>query len=164
MVTGHRRENFGKGIINISKALRAIARKNPDVDIVYPVHLNPNVRKPVIKALSDLSNVYLIEPVAYQTFVYLMSHSYFILTDSGGIQEEAPSLGKPVLLMRETSERPEAIDSGTVKLVGSDYERITKESEILLNDRDQYAKMSVAQSPYGDGTACEKIVSFTKSF
>lgn len=164
LVTGHRRENFGKGIINISKALRAIARKNPDVDIVYPVHLNPNVRKPVIKALSDLSNVYLIEPVAYQTFVYLMSHSYFILTDSGGIQEEAPSLGKPVLLMRETSERPEAIDSGTVKLVGSDYEKITKESEILLNDRDQYAKMSVAQSPYGDGTACEKIVSFTKSF
>jgi len=163
LVTGHRRENFGQGFKNISKALKAIAQKNPNVDIVYPVHLNPNVQKPVLQALKNISNIYLIEPVQYETFVYLMSQACFILTDSGGIQEEAPSLGKPVLLMRNTTERPEAVLSGAVRLVGTEYKRIIKESEILLNDNDEHAKMSFSKNPYGDGTACAKVVKFTKN-
>jgi len=162
LVTGHRRENFGQGFINICEALKTLAAHNPDIDIVYPVHLNPNVQKPVKELLSDVSNVHLIQPLQYETFLYLMSRSYFIITDSGGVQEEAPSLGKPVLVMRDTTERPEALKAGTVKLVGTDKETIIKEAQLLLDDDVEYEKMSKAHNPYGDGKACEKIVKFIK--
>lgn len=162
LVTGHRRENFGQGFINICEALKTLAVNNPDIDIVYPVHLNPNVQKPVKELLSDVSNVHLIEPLQYETFLYLMSKSYFIITDSGGVQEEAPSLGKPVLVMRDTTERPEALEAGTVKLVGTNSEMIIKEAQKLLDDKTEYEKMSKAHNPYGDGKACEKIVEFIK--
>ena len=162
LVTGHRRENFGQGFINICEALKTLAINNPDIDIVYPVHLNPNVQKPVKELLSDVSNVHLIEPLQYETFLYLMSKSYFIITDSGGVQEEAPSLGKPVLVMRDTTERPEALEAGTVKLVGTNSEMIIKEAQKLLDDKTEYEKMSKAHNPYGDGKACVKIVEFIK--
>ncbi len=158
LVTGHRRENFGEGFLNMFKGIRDIARANPDVDVVYPVHLNPNVRKPVNEILAEENNVFLIEPLDYEPFVYLMSKSYIIMTDSGGIQEEAPSLGKPVLVMRDTTERPEAVEAGTVKLVGTDYHVIVKEAQELLDDSVKYEKMSKAHNPYGDGMACEKII------
>jgi len=162
LVTGHRRENFGEGFINICKALKEIALKNPDIDIIYPVHLNPNVQKPVKALLSDIENVHLIDPLQYEEFIYLMDKSYFIITDSGGVQEEAPSLGKPVLVMRDTTERPEAVEAGTVKLVGTNKEKIIKEAQKLIDDKFAYEKMSKAHNPYGDGEACEKIVRFLK--
>lgn len=163
LVTGHRRENFGDGFINICNALKDIATKNPDIDIVYPVHLNPNVQKPVSDILSNTKNVYLIAPLEYSEFVYLMSRAYFIITDSGGVQEEAPSLGKPVLVMRDTTERPEALQAGTVKLVGVDRVKIVNEAQKLLDNIDVYSKMSKAHNPYGDGSACAKIVDFIKN-
>jgi len=162
LVTGHRRENFGEGFINICKALKKLALDNPSIDIVYPVPLNPNVQKPVKNLLSDISNVHLIEPLQYESFIYLMNKSYFIITDSGGVQEEAPALGKPVLVMRDTTERPEAVDAGTVKLVGTDANRIVKEAQKLLDDENIYKEMSFAHNPYGDGTACEKIIEFLR--
>lgn len=162
LVTGHRRENFGKGFINICQALKMIAVNNPDIDIVYPVHLNPNVQKPVKEILSNTPNVYLIEPLQYESFIYMMHQSYFIITDSGGIQEEAPSLGKPVLVMRDATERPEAVDAGTVKLVGTNKDMIVKEAQKLLDGLMDYEKMKKAHNPYGDGKACEKIVEFIK--
>lgn len=158
LVTGHRRESFGGGFERICEALNCTARAFPDVDIVYPVHLNPNVREPVNRLLRGLDNVHLIEPLDYLPFVYLMSHSYLILTDSGGIQEEAPSLGKPVLVMRDTTERPEAVEAGTVELVGTDVARICKRLEALLTDEATYQKMSLAHNPYGDGMACRRIL------
>ena len=160
LVTGHRRENFGKGFLNICNALKEIALNNPEINIIYPVHLNPNVRKPVNEILKGVKNIYLIEPLEYPEFVYLMSKSYLILTDSGGIQEEAPSLGKPVLVMRENTERPEAVDAGTVKLVGTNKEKIVKEVENLLKNKIEYDKMSKAINPYGDGKASERIINF----
>ncbi|BDU51415.1 non-hydrolyzing UDP-N-acetylglucosamine 2-epimerase [Haliovirga abyssi] len=160
LVTGHRRENFGEGFLNICKALKEIADKNKDIDIVYPVHLNPNVRKPVNEILKEIDNVYLIEPLEYESFIYLMNKSYLILTDSGGIQEEAPSLGKPVLVMRNTTERPEAIEVGTVKLVGTNFNKIIEEVEELLTNKEEYDKMSKAHNPYGDGNACKRIIEF----
>lgn len=162
LVTGHRRENFGQGFINICEALKEIAINNPDIDIVYPVHLNPNVQKPVKETLSNTPNVYLIDPLQYESFIYMMNKSYFIITDSGGVQEEAPSLGKPVLVMRDTTERPEAVEAGTVKLVGTNKETIIKEAQKLLDDHNEYNKMSKAHNPYGDGKACERIVEFIK--
>ncbi|MGJ0302801.1 UDP-N-acetylglucosamine 2-epimerase (non-hydrolyzing) [Aliarcobacter cryaerophilus] len=162
LVTGHRRENFGEGFINICEALKIIALNNPDIDIVYPVHLNPNVQKPVKEILSDTSNVYLINPLQYEEFIFLMNKSYFIITDSGGVQEEAPSLGKPVLVMRDTTERPEALEAGTVKLVGTSKETIIKEAQKLLDDENEYNTMSKSHNPYGDGKACERIVEFIK--
>jgi UDP-N-acetylglucosamine 2-epimerase (non-hydrolysing) len=159
LVTGHRRESFGGGFERICEALNRTARAFPDVDIVYPVHLNPNVREPVNRLLSGLDNVHLIEPLDYLPFVYLMSRSYLILTDSGGIQEEAPSLGKPVLVMRDTTERPEAVDAGTVELVGTDVERICERLRVLLTDDATYQRMSLAHNPYGDGEACQYILS-----
>ena len=160
LVTGHRRENFGQKFINICEALKTIALNNRDVDIVYPVHLNPNVQKPVKEILSNISNVYLIEPLQYEQFIYLMSKSYFLITDSGGVQEEAPSLGKPVLVLRDTTERPEALEAGTVKLVGTNREMIVKEAQSLLDDYAVYEKMSKAHNPYGDGKASSRIVEF----
>jgi len=162
LVTGHRRENFGQGFINICKALKTLALNNQDIDIVYPVHLNPNVQKPVKEILSDVSNVHLIDPLQYEQFIYLMSQSYFIITDSGGVQEEAPSLGKPVLVMRDTTERPEALEAGTVRLVGTDMQVIIDEAQKLLDDDIAYEKMSKAHNPYGDGKACQRIVDFIK--
>ena len=162
LVTGHRRENFGQGFLNICEALKEVAMKNPDADIVYPVHLNPNVQKPVKELLSDVENVFLIDPLDYEPFVYLMYSSYFILTDSGGIQEEAPSLGKPVLVMRDTTERPEAVKAGTVKLVGTDKEKIIEACQVLFSDEKVYQTMSKSHNPYGDGKACERIVDFLK--
>lgn len=162
LVTGHRRENHGQGFINICEALKTIAVNNPELDIVYPVHLNPNVQKPVRQLLSNVPNVHLIEPLQYETFLYLMSKSYFIITDSGGVQEEAPSLGKPVLVMRDTTERPEAVAAGTVKLVGTNKETIIKEAQNLLDDENEYNTMSKAHNPYGDGKACQRIVEFLK--
>ena len=160
LVTGHRRENHGQGFINICQGLKEIAVKNPDVNIIYPVHLNPNVQKPVNELLSDVKNIYLISPMQYESFIYLMDKSYFIITDSGGVQEEAPSLGKPVLVMRDTTERPEALEAGTVKLVGVDSALIVKEAQELLNNREAYSAMSKAHNPYGDGNACQRIVEF----
>ncbi len=162
LVTGHRRENFGQGFINICKALKDIAIKNPSIDIIYPVHLNPNVQKPVNELLSDISNVHLIEPLQYEAFIYLMNRAYFIITDSGGVQEEAPSLGKPVLVMRNTTERPEAVEAGTVKLVGTDSTKIIEEAQRLLENNELYREMSYAHNPYGDGTACVNIIEFLK--
>lgn len=160
LVTGHRRESFGEGFTNICNALKEIALQNQDIDIVYPVHLNPNVQKQVHKVLKNIDNVYLIKPLGYQAFVYLMYSSYIILTDSGGIQEEGPSLGKPVLVMRDTTEREEAVEANTVKLVGTNKERIIEATQKLLSDKNCYNIMSKAQNPYGDGTASEKIVRY----
>jgi len=162
LVTGHRRENHGQGFINICTALKEIALLNPTYDIVYPVHLNPNVQKPVKELLSDVANIYLIEPLQYEQFIYMMDKSYFIITDSGGVQEEAPSLGKPVLVMRDTTERPEALEAGTVKLVGTDTELIIKEAQNLIDDEEAYVRMSKASNPYGDGYACEKVIKYMK--
>ena len=160
LVTGHRRENHGQGFINICKGLKEIALENPNVNIIYPVHLNPNVQKPVKELLSDIKNIYLINPMQYESFIYLMDKAYFIITDSGGVQEEAPSLGKPVLVMRDTTERPEALEAGTVKLVGVDSELIFNEAQKLLDNLQAYEKMSKAHNPYGDGKACQRIVDF----
>lgn len=158
LITGHRRENFGQGFLNICEALKVIAERNPEIDIVYPVHLNPNVRGPVQKILAKTSNVKLIEPLQYAAFIYLMSKAYIILTDSGGIQEEAPSLGKPVLVLRDTTERPEAVQAGTVKLVGSNRKAIISSTQLLIDNENAYKKMSLAHNPYGDGEACERII------
>jgi len=158
LVTGHRRENFGQGFVNICEALKVLAKNNSDINILYPVHLNPNVKKPVNDLLSNVSNVKLVEPFQYEEFIYLMSKSYLILTDSGGIQEEAPSLGKPVLVMRDTTERPEAVEAGTVKLAGSDQNNIVKEVQNLLDDSSEYQRMSKAHNPYGNGNASKKIL------
>ena len=162
LITGHRRENFGAGFINMCTAIKDLAKKYPDVDFVYPMHLNPNVRKPIHEVfgedLSGLGNMFFIEPLEYLSFVYLMEKSAIVLTDSGGIQEEAPGLGKPVLVMRDTTERPEALDAGTVKLVGSDYNKIFNEVSALLDDEKAYERMSKAVNPYGDGQACGRIV------
>ena len=158
LVTGHRRENHGSGLIRICTALKDIAFNNPNIDIVYPVHLNPHVQQPVNELLSKIKNIYLIEPLQYEQFIYIMDKSYFIITDSGGVQEEAPSLGKPVLVMRETTERPEAVSAGTVKLVGTDTQKIKNEAQALIEQRQEYEKMSKAYNPYGNGKACEKIV------
>lgn len=163
LVTGHRRENFGKGFLNICESLKILAESNPDVFILYPVHLNPNVRKPVNRLLSNINNIKLVEPFQYTEFLYLMSLSYIILTDSGGIQEEAPTLGIPVLLMRDTTERPEAISSGVVKLIGTNTYNIVKESQKLLDNKHHYKEMSNSTNPYGDGTASSKIVNFFRS-
>lgn len=164
LVTGHRRENFGSGFQQICEALRIIALKQPDIQIVYPVHLNPNVREPVNRLLSNLPNIHLTEPLDYQQFVHLMNHSTLILTDSGGVQEEAPSLGKPVLVMRDTTERPEAVDAGTVKLVGVNQQTIVDETMRLLSNSDEYQKMAYAHNPYGDGTASDKILDALLNF
>ena len=179
LITGHRRENFGEGFISMCTAIRDLARKYPEVDFVYPMHLNPNVRKPIRQVFGEMAgqaghddhvghdgnvipgstgNLFFIEPLDYLDFVYLMSKSYIVLTDSGGIQEEAPGLGKPVLVMRDTTERPEALDAGTVRLVGTDYDKIVKEVSALLDDRIHYEAMSHAVNPYGDGKACPRIV------
>ena len=157
LVTGHRRENFGEGFLHICQAIKELATQHPDIDIVYPVHLNPNVQKPVYELLSDLSNVYLIAPLDYLPFVYAMQHSHLILTDSGGVQEEAPSLGKPVLVMRDTTERPEAVAAGTVKLVGTNSTAIVENVNALLSDETLYREMSETHNPYGDGKACQRI-------
>lgn len=162
LVTGHRRENHGQGFINICKALKQIAQNHPEVQIVYPVHLNPNVQKPVYELLESISNIKLIDPVSYPAFVWLMEKSYLIITDSGGVQEEAPSLGKPVLVMRETTERPEAVEAGTVILVGTNTGKIVSETEKLLKDNGFYNSMSMKHNPYGDGRACERIINFLK--
>ena len=162
LVTGHRRENFGQGFLNICTALANIAKRYTNVQIVYPVHLNPNVQKPVNELLSGIENIYLIAPQDYLPFVYLMNHSYLILTDSGGIQEEAPSLGKPVLVMRDTTERPEAVDAGTVKLVGTEATVIQQAVIDLLENSDLYQQMAGAHNPYGDGTSCQQIINFLK--
>jgi len=158
LVTGHRRENFGDRFQQICKAIRTIAQKKPEVQIVYPVHLNPNVREPVHRILSDLPNIHLLEPLEYPQFVHLMNQSTIILTDSGGVQEEAPSLGKPVLVMRDKTERPEAVRAGTVRLVGINQRTIADETISLLNDSAAYQKMAFAHNPYGDGMACKKIL------
>jgi UDP-N-acetylglucosamine 2-epimerase (non-hydrolysing) len=157
LITGHRRENFGEGFLAICRALRALSVRYPDVHFVYPVHLNPNVRDPVNALLRDRPNIWLTEPLTYEPFVSLLKHCYLVLTDSGGIQEEAPSLGKPVLVMREVTERPEAVDAGTVRLVGADEERIVSETALLLDDAETYAAMSRAHNPYGDGLAAARI-------
>lgn len=158
VVTGHRRESFGPGFVDLCNALRDIAACHPEVQIVYPVHLNPNVRRPVMELLSGPPNVTLLEPLDYEPFVSLMDKSFFIITDSGGVQEEAPSLGKPVLVARDTTERPEALASGGVRLVGTDRATIVREGERLLNDSEAYNAMSIVQNPYGDGQACSRIV------
>lgn len=163
LVTGHRRESFGGGFERICDALAEIAQAHPDVQVVYPVHLNPNVSEPVKRILHDIDNIILISPQDYLPFVYLMNHAYLILTDSGGIQEEAPSLGKPVLVMRDTTERPEAVDAGTVRLVGTDTQKIVKEVNRLLTDDAEYHEMSRAHNPYGDGHACQRILAALKS-
>ena len=160
LVTGHRRESFGGGFERICEALRQIATNNPDAQVLYPVHLNPNVQEPVNRLLKGLNNVFLIEPQQYLPFCYLMDRASIILTDSGGIQEEAPSLGKPVLVMRETTERPEAVDAGTVRLVGTDVNLIVSQVNLLLTNTDEYQKMSKAHNPYGDGLACGRILNF----
>jgi len=162
LVTGHRRENHGEGFVNICEALKSVALSNPDVQIIYPVHLNPNVATPVYRLLSNIDNIELIEPLSYPAFVWLMNRAYLIITDSGGVQEEAPSLGKPVLVMRDTTERPEAVDAGTVVLVGTDKAKIINEVQDLLTDEKRYLKMSGLHNPYGDGNACERIVNFVK--
>ena len=166
LITGHRRENFGDGFINMCTAIKDLTKKYPDVDFVYPMHLNPNVRKPIREVfgedLSNLGNMFFIEPLEYLSFVYLMEKSTIVLTDSGGIQEEAPGLGKPVLVMRDTTERPEALAAGTVKLVGTNYDKIVGEVSALLDDQGYYNKMSQAVNPYGDGLACERIINYLK--
>lgn len=167
LITGHRRENFGDGFINMCTAIKDLTKKYPDVDFVYPMHLNPNVRKPIHEVfgedLSNLGNMFFIEPLEYLSFVYLMEKSTIVLTDSGGIQEEAPGLGKPVLVMRDTTERPEALTAGTVKLVGTNYDKIVGEVSALIEDSEYYNTMSQAVNPYGDGKACERITRRLKS-
>lgn len=167
LITGHRRENFGDGFINMCTAIKDLTQKYPDVDFVYPMHLNPNVRKPIHEVfgedLSNLGNMFFIEPLEYLSFVYLMEKSTIVLTDSGGIQEEAPGLGKPVLVMRDTTERPEALTAGTVKLVGTNYDKILGEVSALIEDSEYYNTMSQAVNPYGDGKACERITTHLKS-
>ena len=162
LITGHRRENFGDGFVSMCRAIKTLTKKYPNVDFVYPMHLNPNVRKPIYEVfgedLSNLGNMFFIEPLEYLSFVYLMEKSTIVLTDSGGIQEEAPGLGKPVLVMRDTTERPEALEAGTVKLVGTNYDKIVKEVSALLDNKAHYEEMSKAVNPYGDGTACVRIV------
>lgn len=160
LITGHRRENFGEGFESICKALNNLATEYPETHFIYPVHLNPNVQKPVKSLLGGLNNVHLIQPLSYEPFVYLMQNSYLVLTDSGGVQEEAPGLGKPVLVMRDTTERPEAVDAGTVKLVGTHAKTIEKEVKRLLDNADAYEVMSRAHNPYGDGLACTRILSY----
>lgn len=164
LITGHRRENFGDGFISMCQAIKTLSEKYPEVDFVYPMHLNPNVRKPIHEVFGDdlsvLDNMFFIEPLEYLSFVYLMEKASIVLTDSGGIQEEAPGLGKPVLVMRDTTERPEALEAGTVKLVGTDYDRIINEVSTLLENKDYYEKMSQAVNPYGDGLACSRIVDY----
>ncbi|WP_407403212.1 non-hydrolyzing UDP-N-acetylglucosamine 2-epimerase [Sodaliphilus sp.] len=166
LITGHRRENFGDGFLNICRAIKNLSERYPEVDFVYPMHLNPNVRRPIHEVfgedLSNLGNLFFIEPLEYLSFVYLMEKSSIVLTDSGGIQEEAPGLGKPVLVMRDTTERPEALDAGTVKLVGTDYDAIVNNVSLLIDDQEAYMKMSKAVNPYGDGKACERIVNALK--
>ena len=166
LITGHRRENFGDGFIRMCRAIKALTEKYPEVDFVYPMHLNPNVRRPIHEVfgedLSHLGNMFFIEPLEYLSFVYLMEKSFIVLTDSGGIQEEAPGLGKPVLVMRDTTERPEALEAGTVKLVGTDYDKIVGEVSALLEDKGYYETMSHAVNPYGDGKACGRITEFLK--
>ena len=161
LITGHRRENFGEGFLNICHAIKHLAEQYKDVDFVYPMHLNPNVRKPVLEILGEKAeNVFLIEPLDYLPFVYMMQHSTLILTDSGGVQEEAPGLGKPVLVMRDTTERPEAVEAGTVLLVGTNREKIEQDASMLLDDAETYRRMSEAVNPYGDGLACERIIEY----
>ncbi len=160
LITGHRRENFGQGLINICKAIKKLGRAFQNIDFVYPVHLNPNVQEPVRTLLDRLNNVFLIDPLEYEPFVYLMNRAYFIITDSGGIQEEAPSLGKPVLVMRERTERPEAVEAGTVKLVGTNTKSIVDAARTLIEQDDIYLGMSRAHNPYGDGAAAEKILEY----
>ncbi len=160
LVTGHRRENHGQGLLNICSALKTIAEKNQDVQIIYPVHLNPNVEKPVYKLLSGINNVMLVKPLAYAAFIWLMEKSYLIITDSGGIQEEAPSLGKPVLVTRDTTERPEAVEEGTVLLVGTKTDKIIEETQKLISDTNYYNSMSMLHNPYGDGKATSRIVNY----
>lgn len=174
LITGHRRENFGNGFINMCNAIKTLSEKYPEVDFVYPMHLNPNVRKPIkeifgetavytkVDEKSSNNNIFFIEPLEYIPFVYLMEQSTLVLTDSGGIQEEAPGLGKPVLVMRDTTERPEALDAGTVKLVGTNYKLIVSEVSMLLDDESYYNSMAKADNPYGDGMACERIIDFIK--
>ncbi len=166
LITGHRRENFGEGFINMCTAIKDLTIKYPDVDFVYPMHLNPNVRKPIHEVfgedLSNLGNMFFIEPLEYLSFVYLMEKSTIVLTDSGGIQEEAPGLGKPVLVMRDTTERPEALEAGTVKLVGTNYDKIVSEVSMLLENKEYYDTMSKAVNPYGDGLACGRIVEWLR--
>lgn len=165
LITGHRRENFGDGFINICKAIKDLTIKYPDIDFIYPMHLNPNVRKPIIEIFGNepnRQNMFFIEPLDYLNFVFLMEMSYIILTDSGGIQEEAPSLGIPVLVMRDTTERPEALESGTIKLVGTNYDKIIKEVSKLIDSKNYYNYMSNSINPYGDGLACSRIVEFFK--
>lgn len=169
LITGHRRENFGDGFLNICHAIKELALDYPDADFVYPVHLNPNVKKPVYEILGNhgngtIPNIHLVTPLDYLPFVYLMSKSYLVLTDSGGIQEEAPGLGKPVLVMRDTTERPEAVDAGTVLLVGTNKQKIVAEASRLLDDKAHYHTMSQAINPYGDGNACERIVGYINSY
>lgn len=164
LITGHRRENFGDGFISMCQAIKTLSEKYPEVDFVYPMHLNPNVRKPIHEVFGDdlsvLDNMFFIEPLEYLSFVYLMEKASIVLTDSGGIQEEAPGLGKPVLVMRDTTERPEALEAGTVKLVGTDYDKIINEVSTLLENKDYYENMSQAVNPYGDGLACSRIVDY----
>lgn len=162
LVTGHRRENFGLGLENICNALKEIAINNSDIEIAYPAHLNPNVQEPIRRILDEVKSIHLIEPLDYDSFVYLMTESYLILTDSGGIQEEAPTLGKPVLVMRDVTERPEAVEQGTAKLVGSDKENIVKQTQLLIDSRYEYEKMANAINPYGDGNAAQRIVEIIK--
>lgn len=163
LITGHRRENFGRGFQDICKAVAQLVKEFQDIEIVYPVHLNPNVQEPVNKILGDIDRVHLIEPLDYLPFVQLMRRSYLILSDSGGVQEEAPSLGKPVLVMRNTTERPEAVEAGTVRLVGTDVDSIVKDVSLLLTNKDVYAAMSSAHNPYGDGLATSRIINHLKS-
>lgn len=162
LITGHRRENFGNGFLDICRAVRVLAEKYPEVDFVYPMHLNPNVRKPILDVFGgdQLLNMFLIEPLEYFSFVFMMEKCTLVLTDSGGVQEEAPGLGKPVLVMRDTTERPEALDAGTVKLVGTDFDKIVYETSILLENENYYNMMSKAINPYGDGLSCERILNY----
>ncbi|MBZ4677298.1 MAG: epsC3, partial [Anaerophaga sp.] len=171
LITGHRRENFGDGFVHMCNAIKTLTEKYPEVDFVYPMHLNPNVRKPILDIFGEEAvsgrdnsnrNIFFIEPLEYLPFVFLMEQSTLVLTDSGGIQEEAPGLGKPVLVMRDTTERPEAVDAGTVKLVGTNYNLIVKEVSRLLDDEAYYSSMAQANNPYGDGLACERIIEFIK--
>ena len=163
LITAHRRENFGNGFLQICSAIKELATKYPNIHFIYPVHLNPNVSKPVYKILNGFDNIHLIEPLEYEPFIYLLKYSYIVLTDSGGIQEEAPSLGKPVLVMRDVTERPEAVKAGTVKIVGSNSLRIIENLSLLLDDKKYYQKMSRAHNPYGDGLACQRIVDVLRS-
>lgn len=164
LITGHRRESFGKGFLNICESIKELATNYPDINFIYPVHLNPNVQGPVYEKLANINNIFLIEPLDYSRFVYLLKSCYLILTDSGGIQEEAPSLGKPVLVMRDNTERPEAIDAGTVRLVGTSPTKIYKNVSELIDNQEAYKKMSLSHNPYGDGKACINILNFIKNY